>query len=149
MNRLPKTLPPFGGRMHVQSPSRFLRVTLFLRVCPRTTTAWNTCGAYVSAADTFKRLPEILCSPSTLDAYLVSLKLNDHFTQAINRPDPAPSLADFLVRETGRYLPDEVFKKVFSESPWTDVLVRGDFPKGLGETIKVLSYDHNPPFKKP
>lgn len=55
------------------------------------------------------------------------------------------TITDYLVRETGRYLPGEIFNRVFGVSPWPTIFPRGEFPKGLGETISVLTYERMAP----
>lgn len=56
-----------------------------------------------------------------------------------------PTITDYLVRETGRYLPGEIFNRVFGVSPWVTITPRGEFPKGLGETISNLTYERMAP----
>ena len=55
------------------------------------------------------------------------------------------TITDYLVRETGRYLPDEIFTRTFGVAPWPTIMPRGEFPKGLGETINVLTYERMAP----
>src|SRR6476659_9465866 len=51
-------------------------------------------------------------------------------------------ITDILTRETGRYLPGEIFRRNFGTSPWTPggLLERGVYPAGLSEVISNLVY---------
>lgn len=51
-------------------------------------------------------------------------------------------ITDILARETGRYLPGEIFRRNFGTSPWTPggLLERGVYPAGLSEVISNLVY---------
>lgn len=54
-------------------------------------------------------------------------------------------ITDYLVRETGRYMNDEIFERVFPVSPWMRIIQRDVFPRGMGETINNLTYERNAP----
>lgn len=54
---------------------------------------------------------------------------------------PANAIADYLVRETGRYFPNQIHSRLYGTTPWPTVMARGEFPKGLGEIINVLTYE--------
>lgn len=55
------------------------------------------------------------------------------------------AITDIVVRESGRYLADEIFKRNFARSPWQMLLKRGEYPRGLGDTINVLTYERSAP----
>lgn len=55
------------------------------------------------------------------------------------------TITDIVVRETGRYLADEIFSRIFGVTLWPTITPRGEFPKGLGETISVLTYERSAP----
>jgi hypothetical protein len=55
------------------------------------------------------------------------------------------TITDIVVRETGRYLSDEIFNRIFGVALWPTITPRGEFPKGLGETISVLTYERAAP----
>jgi hypothetical protein len=54
---------------------------------------------------------------------------------------PANPVVDYLVRETGRYFPNQIHARLYGITPWPSVTPRGEFPKGLGEIINVLTYE--------
>lgn len=55
------------------------------------------------------------------------------------------TITDIVVRESGRYLADEIFSRVFGQALWPTIFPRGEFPKGLGEVISVLTYERSAP----
>lgn len=55
------------------------------------------------------------------------------------------AITDIVVRESGRYLADEIYKRNFARSPWQTLVRRGEYPKGLGDTINVLTYERSAP----
>lgn len=56
-------------------------------------------------------------------------------------------IADILTRETGRYMPGEIYQRNFGTSPWVPggLLDRGVYPAGLSEIISNLVYERNAP----
>lgn len=54
-------------------------------------------------------------------------------------------ITDILVRETGRFLPGEIFSRIYGKSPWLTLVNRGIYPAALSETINVLTYERNAP----
>jgi len=56
-------------------------------------------------------------------------------------------ITDVVQRETGRYLPGEIFRRNFGTSPWTPggLLERGVYPAGLSEVISNLVYGRSAP----
>lgn len=56
-------------------------------------------------------------------------------------------ITDIVVRETGRFMPGEIFRRTFGTSPWGPggFLERGVYPAGLSETISNLVYERNAP----
>lgn len=56
-------------------------------------------------------------------------------------------ITDILTRETGRYLPGEIFRRNFGTSPWVPggLLERGVYPAGLSEVISNLVYGRSAP----
>jgi|SRR5262245_621228 len=57
-------------------------------------------------------------------------------------------ITDIVVRETGRFLPRNIYQRVFGTSPWMDLTgrTRGVYPMGLSETINVLTYERTAPY---
>lgn len=55
------------------------------------------------------------------------------------------AITDYVVRESGRYLADQIRSRNFAVSPWMTLINRGEFPKGLGETISTLTYERTAP----
>lgn len=55
------------------------------------------------------------------------------------------AITDYLVRETGRFLPGEIYGRMFATSPWISFMKRGTFPGGLSETINLLTYERTAP----
>lgn len=55
------------------------------------------------------------------------------------------SVTDIVVRETGRFLPNTIYGRVFGRSPWMGLVRRGTFPMGLSQTINVLTYERTAP----
>lgn len=142
--------------MHRSNRLRFLRTVIFLRLCPRHEQAYNVACHYVWNLLS-PVIKEILASPDSLEAFLVSLKLDDQFQSTIHAPplfDPVgfkgtSKISEMVVRESGRFLPNEIMKQSAKASTWTSLISKGTFPPGLSEKIKVQSYDNNPPFQKP
>lgn len=54
-------------------------------------------------------------------------------------------ITDILVRETGRFLPGEIFNRVYGKSIWMSLIQRNVYPAGLSETLSVLTYERNAP----
>jgi hypothetical protein len=54
-------------------------------------------------------------------------------------------ITDIVVRETGRFMPGEIFRRTFGKSIWMTLLQRGVFPMGLSQTINTLTYERNAP----
>ena len=54
-------------------------------------------------------------------------------------------ITDIVVRETGRFLPGEIFSRVYGKSIWMSLVQRGTYPAGLSEVISVLTYERNAP----
>lgn len=54
-------------------------------------------------------------------------------------------ISDIVVRETGRFLPGEIFGRVYGKSPIFSMIKRGTFPAGLSQTINTLTYERNAP----
>lgn len=54
-------------------------------------------------------------------------------------------ITDIVVRETGRFMPGEIFKRSYGKSPWMTFMQRGVFPAGLSQTINTLTYERNAP----
>lgn len=56
-------------------------------------------------------------------------------------------ITDILTRETGRYLPGEIFRRNFGTSPWAPggLIERGVYPAGLSEVISNLVYGRSAP----
>lgn len=56
-------------------------------------------------------------------------------------------IVDILTRETGRFLPGEIFRRNFGTSPWTPggLLERGVYPAGFSEVISNLVYGRSAP----
>lgn len=57
-----------------------------------------------------------------------------------------PGINDILVRESGRVLPGQIFRRIFGASPWPTLTDRGIFPGGLGQIINLLHYERNAPY---
>ncbi len=57
-----------------------------------------------------------------------------------------PGINDILVRESGRVLPGQIFRRMFGTSPWPSLTPRGVFPGGLGQIINLLHYERNAPY---
>ena len=55
------------------------------------------------------------------------------------------SITDIVVRESGRYLTDEIFKRAFTISPWFTLMRRGAWPDAMGATISNLTYERSAP----
>jgi hypothetical protein len=54
-------------------------------------------------------------------------------------------ITDIVVRESGRYLDSEIYRRNFGRSPWFGLIQRGEFPAGLGEQISLLTYERTVP----
>lgn len=54
-------------------------------------------------------------------------------------------ITDIVVRETGRFMPGEIFRRTFGKSIWMSLVRRGTYPAGLSETISTLTYERNAP----
>lgn len=57
----------------------------------------------------------------------------------------ATAITDIVVRESGRYLADEIYRRNFGTSPWVTLVQRGEFPSGMGEQISLLTYERSAP----
>ena len=55
------------------------------------------------------------------------------------------AITDYVVRESGRYLDDQILRRTFGVSPWITLMPRGVFPSGMGETINILTYERAAP----
>ena len=55
------------------------------------------------------------------------------------------SITDVVVKESGRFLPGEIFRRNFGVAHWMTLMPRGVYPAGLGETINVLTYERTAP----
>lgn len=55
------------------------------------------------------------------------------------------SISDLVVRETGRVLPGEIYRRNFGLSPWMQLTPRGVYPMGLSQTISVITYERTAP----
>ena len=53
-------------------------------------------------------------------------------------------VTDIVVRETGRFS-DVLPGDIFPTAPWIGLMKRMEFPKGMGHTISVLTYETNAP----
>src|SRR3569832_1988568 len=58
------------------------------------------------------------------------------------------SISDIVVRETGRFMPGEIFQRNFGTSPYVPggLIDRGIYPAGLSEVISNLVYERNAPY---
>lgn len=56
-------------------------------------------------------------------------------------------ITDIVTRETGRYMPGEIFRRNFGTSPWVPggLIERGVYPAGLSEVISNLVYGRSAP----
>lgn len=54
-------------------------------------------------------------------------------------------ITDVVVRETGRFLPQTIYNRVFGRSPWMGLIRRGVHPAGLSQIINVLTYERTAP----
>lgn len=54
-------------------------------------------------------------------------------------------ITDIVVRETGRFMPGEIFKRTYGKSIWMSLIQRGVYPAGLSQTINTLTYERNAP----
>lgn len=55
------------------------------------------------------------------------------------------AITDIVVRESGRYMADEIFKRNYTVSPWMTLTSRGTWPGAMGETISNLTYERSAP----
>jgi hypothetical protein len=55
------------------------------------------------------------------------------------------SITDYLVRESGRYVPDMIRDRTFARSPWMSLIQRGTFPSGMGVVLSNLTYERQAP----
>lgn len=55
------------------------------------------------------------------------------------------NVIQFLQSETGRYMTDEVYNRVFPVSPWIGLIKKDSFPEGMGEVISNLTYERAAP----
>lgn len=55
-------------------------------------------------------------------------------------------ITDIVVRETGRFLPQTIYDRIFGRSPWMGLITRGVYPMGLSQTINVLTYERTAPY---
>lgn len=59
---------------------------------------------------------------------------------------PCSAVTDIVVRESGRYLANEIYKRMFGTSPWFSIMPRGEYPRELGlDPISVLTYERSAP----
>ena len=54
-------------------------------------------------------------------------------------------ITDIVVRETGRFMPGEIFRRTYGKSIWMSLVQRGTYPAGLSETLSTLTYERNAP----
>lgn len=54
-------------------------------------------------------------------------------------------ITDIVVRETGRFMPGEIFRRTYGKSPWMTFMPRGIYPGGLSQVINTLTYERNAP----
>lgn len=54
-------------------------------------------------------------------------------------------VSDLVVRETGRFLPGEIYRRNFGISPWMTFTRRGVYPMGLSQIINNLTYERTAP----
>lgn len=55
------------------------------------------------------------------------------------------AVQDYVVRESGRYLANDIFRRTWGISPWMSLIKRDVFPTAMGETINVLTYERMAP----
>lgn len=56
-----------------------------------------------------------------------------------------PGITDYLTRETGRFMPGEIYGRMFGRSVLPSLIRRDTYPVGLSETINTLTYERNAP----
>jgi hypothetical protein len=57
------------------------------------------------------------------------------------------SVTDVVVRESGRYMSDEIYSRNFGVTPWITITQRGQYPNGMGtEPLNVLTYERSTPY---
>lgn len=54
-------------------------------------------------------------------------------------------ITDIVVRETGRFMPGDVFRRTYGKSIWMSLFQRGVYPAGLSQIINTLTYERNAP----
>lgn len=59
---------------------------------------------------------------------------------------PCDAVIDILTSEEGRfYVENGIFTRNFNNSPWLTLIKRDVFPRGLGDSINVLTYERSAP----
>lgn len=58
------------------------------------------------------------------------------------------TITDYVQRESGRFFP-EIHKRSFPLSPWLTLVPRGTFPKAMGESLNILTYERQAPVANP
>jgi hypothetical protein len=59
---------------------------------------------------------------------------------------PCEGIAEILVSEAGRYLPDQILRQPsFAASVWRNIWTWDTWPQGLGPTINILTYENSAP----
>ena len=58
---------------------------------------------------------------------------------------PATPIIDYLTRETGRFMPNQIHSRLFRTTVWPTIMPRAEWPKGLGEIINILTYEPQAP----
>lgn len=57
------------------------------------------------------------------------------------------SITDYLTRESGRFLENEINQRVFGTSLWMNLTRRGVHPSGLSETLNTLTVERTAPYE--
>ena len=55
------------------------------------------------------------------------------------------SVTDIVVRESGRYLADQIYQRMFATSPWFRLIRRGTWPDYMGVSLSNLTYERSAP----
>lgn len=55
------------------------------------------------------------------------------------------AITDNVVRESGRYTADEIYKRAFPRSPWIGLIRKDVFPSGMGQILSNLTYERTAP----
>lgn len=55
------------------------------------------------------------------------------------------AVTDIVVRESGRYLSDQIFQRLFATSPWFRLVRRGTWPDYMGVSLSNLTYERSAP----